>query len=377
MKTYAGNRYVITAIDYATSIAIAWALEKRSAAVAVELLEDIVWTYGKPVEILSDNGEEFRSEEFQAVLKRYGIQHNRTSPAHPQMNGKVERFNHELVQRLQRISAEERHDKRRWDEYLRQAVFAFHAHVNRRTGQTPFFLQYGVEPVLPSTSVVNTPITLVELAEATQHRREHVQDLSKYRTEAAERYLAALERLAKSRDDSAYLQSPILAGDLVMRTPLNRKSKLHPRWDGPFVVLDSSDKDVYQLGTANGHILENLVNVSRLRKLDEPERRNYIGEFWDASSRLKVRDQRAKDQKQLHDLDVRLKEAMIANLEAQRRGEPAPLTQIADISSQRRQLERQLESERPPIAAPSAPPADESTGRPQRPRRPPFRFREA
>jgi hypothetical protein len=214
------------------------------------------------------------------------------------------------------------------------------------------------------------------LAEATQHRREHVQDLSKYRTEAAERYLAALERLAKSRDDSAYLQSPILAGDLVMRTPLNRKSKLHPRWDGPFVVLDSSDKDVYQLDTANGHILENLVNISRLRKLDEPERRNYIGEFWDASSRLKVRDQRAKDQKQLHDLDVRLKEATIANLEAQRRGEPAPLTQIADISSQRRQLERQLESERPPIAAPSAPPADESTGRPQRPRRPPFRFRE-
>ena len=90
---------------------------------------------------------------------------------------------------------------------------------------------------------------------------------------------------------------------------------------------------------------------------------------------MKVRDQRAKDQKQLHDLDVRLKKATIANLEAQRRGEPAPLTQIADISSQRRQLERQLESERPPIAAPSAPPA-ESTGRPQRPRRPPFRFRE-
>ena len=92
------NRYIITAIDYATSTALAWALEKRSAAVAVELSEDIVWTYGKPAEIISDNGEEFRSEEFQAVLKRYDIQHNRTSPAPPQTNGKVERFNHELIQ---------------------------------------------------------------------------------------------------------------------------------------------------------------------------------------------------------------------------------------------------------------------------------------
>ena len=377
VKTQAGNRYIITAIDYATSTAIAWALEKRSAAIAIELLEDIVWTYRKSIEILSDNGEEFRSEEFQAVLKRYGIQHNRTSPAHPQTNGKVERFNHELIQRLQWISAEEGHDKRRWDEYLRQAVFGFHAHVNRRTGQTPFFLQYGVEPVFPSTSVVNVPITRVELAEATQYRREHIQDLSKHRTEAARKYHTALERLVKSRDDSAYLQSPILLGDLVMRTPLNRKSKMHPRWDGPFVVLDSSDKDVYQLGTANGHILENLVNVSRLRKLDESERRSYIGDFWAASSRLKIRDQRAKDQRQLHDLDIRLRETTIANLEAQRRKEPAPLTEIAKISSQKRQLERQLESEKPSISTPSVPAAVDSTARPQRPRRPPFRFREA
>ena len=122
------------------------------------------------------------------MLKRYGIRHNRTSSGHPQTNGKVGRFNYELIQRLQRISAEEGHDKRRWDEYLRQAVFAFHTHVNRCMGQTLFFLQYGVEPVLPSTSVANTLITCVELAEATQHRREHVQDLSKHRTEAAEKY---------------------------------------------------------------------------------------------------------------------------------------------------------------------------------------------
>ena len=36
----------------------------------------------------------------------------------------------------------------------------------------------------------------------------------------------------------------ILAGDLVIRAPLNRKSKLHPRWEGLFVVLDSTDKGI-------------------------------------------------------------------------------------------------------------------------------------
>jgi len=282
------------------------------------------------------------------------------------------------VQRLQRISAEDGHNRKNWDEYIRQAVFAFHAHVNRRTGQSPFFLQFGVEPTLPSTvSAGNAPITRVELEEAAQHRREHVQNLSRFRTEAAEKYHASLERLVQSRDDSADLHGPILIGDLVMRSPINRKSKLHPRWDGPFVVLDSTDKDVYQLGTANGYVLENLVNVARLRKLSESERKSYIGDFWDASSRLQVRDQRAKAQGQLHELDVKLREATIANLEAQRRGERASLDQIAEISSQRHQLEQELQSDPALSAMPNVPTLAESTKRSRRTRRPPFRFREA
>ena len=259
LETNEGNWCIITGIDYATSRAIAKALKEHSAAIAI--LEEIIWTYGKPAEIITDNGEEFRSKEFQAFLKRYGIHHNRTSPGHPQTNGKVERLNHELVQRIQRISAEKGNDRRDWDLYLRQALFAFHAHKNQRLGSTPFYLQFGVEPILPSTAIANNPVTRVELAEAVEYRRGHVQDLSKHRTDAAKKYHAALEKLAKSRDNDSYSASPILNGDLVMCTPLNRKSKLHPRWDGPFVVLDSTDKDVYQLATASGHILKNLVNV--------------------------------------------------------------------------------------------------------------------
>ena len=150
---------------------------------------------------------------------------------------------------------------------------------------------------MPSTSVVKTPITRVEIAEAAKHRKTHVQDLSKYRTEAAEKYQNALQRLANSREESQST-TPIIAGDLVMRTPLNRKSKLYPKWDGPFVILASTDKDVYQLATANGHIINNLVNQARLRKLDETERKRYTGDFWEASKRLRLYDKQAKDQKQ-------------------------------------------------------------------------------
>ena len=270
-ETPRGGKYLITAIDYGTSRAVAWVLDKRSGQAAAEMLMEIIWGYGKPGEIISDNGEEFRGQEFQALVKRYGIEHNKTSPGHPQTNGKVERLNHELIQRLKRITIEKGKDLKDWDLYLREALFAFHAHVNHKTGTSPFFLQYGVEPTLPSTSTITDPISRVELAEAVEYRRKHVQDLSKHRTEAAERYQSGLRRLAESRDETSNSASSIIAGDLVMRAPINRKSKIHPKWDGPFVVLDTSEKDVYQLGTANGHVIENLVNKQRLWKLDEAE----------------------------------------------------------------------------------------------------------
>ena len=75
-----------------------------------------------------------------------------------------------------------------------------------------------------------------------------------------------------------------------MREVLNHKSKHHPKYDGPFVAAGSIDKDVYQLSTPNGYILQNLVNFDRLRKLLLPEIEQYTGEFWNASKRLKSPD---------------------------------------------------------------------------------------
>jgi len=112
------------------------------------------------------------------------------------------------------------------------------------------------------------------------------------------------------------MDGPIMPGDLVMRTPLNRKTKLHPKWDGPFVVLASTDTDVYQLATANGHILNNLVNQVRIRKLKLDEVDNYRDEFWEASERLKVQDKQAQRRQQHQDPEVRPQD--------RKRGRPNP-----------------------------------------------------
>jgi hypothetical protein len=155
-----------------------------------------------------------------------------------------------------------------------------------------------------------------------------------------------LEKLARNRDNTAFLNDPIMPGDLVMREPLNRKSKLHPRWDGPFVILGATDKDVYQLATANGYTLPNLHNVARLRKLDKDERIRYAGDFWDASKRLRLYDRIAKEQSELNDVNKRLADATRRHLEDQRQGSRSDLAEIAQITKEKREKEDALKEAR-------------------------------
>ena len=346
VETNHGNKYLLTAIDYATSKTYAKAYPARSGAAAVAMARHIIYSCGKSSQIITDNGEEFRGSEFEAYMKKYKIKHDHTSPGHPQTNGKVERLNHELIQRLQRTSVDGPHIREDWDLYLPQALLAFHAHKNQRLGCSPFYLQYGIEPILPHESMITSPVTLIEREIAKHDRRTKVQNLDKYRTEAADRYRAAIEKLAQIRDDMAFMKDPIMAGDLVMRQPLNRQSKLHPKWDGPFIVLNSTDKDAYQLATANGYILPNLQNVARLRKLNKDERVKYTGDFWEASERLKHHDRVAKEQNELNDVNKRLAEATTRHLEQQRQGQRTDLSEIDNIAREARQKKEALREAR-------------------------------
>ena len=103
-------------------------------------------------------------------------------------------------------------------------------------------------------------------------------------------------------------------------------------------MLDFTDNDSYQLATANGYVLQTLTNVARLQKLSSDEVTCYTGEFWHASSRFRLYDQLAKQQSELHDLDVALRKATMAHLEAQQRKEPVSLDKHAELSAKHQQV---------------------------------------
>lgn len=51
-----------------------------------------------------------------------------------------------------------------------------------------------------------------------------------------------------------------------MKRKVHSRTKLHPRWDGPFIIHDLTDKNTYQLATRSGFILRHLYNREQLSR---------------------------------------------------------------------------------------------------------------
>ena len=117
-----------------------------------------------------------------------------------------------------------------------------------------------------------------------------LEKLQAHRAESAQFYRESIEKLAANREQ--YLKETAIGhGDLVMRKRINVESKLHPRWDGPFVIVSSTPDGTYHLATANGYHIKMQANQARLRRLTHSETRRYVNDFWHASARVKKLDQ--------------------------------------------------------------------------------------
>ena len=68
------------------------AMSSTTAQATVQQLRRIFATHGLPQMIVSDNGPQFASEEFEQFCTSRGIQHNTIAPCHPCSNGEAERL---------------------------------------------------------------------------------------------------------------------------------------------------------------------------------------------------------------------------------------------------------------------------------------------
>lgn len=133
------QRFFIVLIDYYSKWPEVQAVSSVTSSTVINFLKDVFAREGSPCELVTDNGVQFVSREFQAFLREYGIKHLKTSLYHPQCNGQVERFNHVLKSCLQLAVVQ----ARPLPDAVRDYLEAYRRTKHPATGQPPSFLLHG------------------------------------------------------------------------------------------------------------------------------------------------------------------------------------------------------------------------------------------
>ena len=148
-----------------------------TSAKAVELIQDIIFRFGIPNNIITDLGSNFTSSEFFEFCEQRSIQIKYASVAHPRANVQVERANRMILKAL-RKKVFEKSEKLvgKWIRELPYVVWSLRTQPSRALhGNTPFFMVYGSEAVLPADLRFRAPRLVFEsIAEAGSTRLEDI-----------------------------------------------------------------------------------------------------------------------------------------------------------------------------------------------------------
>ena len=111
--------------------------------------------HGVPVKLSSDRDAAFLSKFMEAVYSLLEAQMTNTTSYHPQTDGLVKRFNRTVTNML--AKKVKKKNGRDWDVQLSHVLFAYRSSPQESTGESPFSLMYGRDPVLSTADMLVHP----------------------------------------------------------------------------------------------------------------------------------------------------------------------------------------------------------------------------
>jgi transposase InsO family protein len=122
----------------------------QDSTAVINFIKSIVFRFGVPHSIITDNGTNFTSKELKNYCESLGIKLKFTSVAHPKTNGQVEKAKGLICNGIKkRLLAPLEKAKHAWVDKLPSVLWSLRTTPNAATQETPFFLVHGAEAVLP------------------------------------------------------------------------------------------------------------------------------------------------------------------------------------------------------------------------------------
>lgn len=293
-RTAKGKTGLLVVTDIFTRWVEAFSIPEATTGRIITILQNEVFSrYGYPRCLLTDNGTQFTSRQWQQAATSWGVEHWTTPIYHPRANP-TERRNQEL-KRLLRIHLLGKEHKK-WDQHLPQALFSLRQRVNRITGFSPAELFLGRQLHRAGdwnlVSEKEIPVSVATWQKNQQRTLDEKHDTARERT------------LHHAEDRDVEEDVVYQSGQLVLRrnhTASNKMDGVHaglaPKWIGPFEVDRRLGHGTYLLRTTPPV----KVHAAELKPVNQPLRdvvpmavdpSDAVGEEEDPAPRYNLRPRR-------------------------------------------------------------------------------------
>ena len=249
-------KYILVIIDAFSRFITLYALEGTSAREAIEALIDHFGTFGKPLELYTDNGPQFRNDLHELVLNFLGMDNIKIMPYDHESNGIVERANREVLKHLKHIIYDT-YIKQNWRIYLPLVKRIMNSTIHGSTGFAPSKIIFGANIDL-DRGLFHNNIKGISQESMSQYLIDMLRaqtvilnKVSEFQLNVQKKYV---ERKSKEIESGRHINHHFLEGDYVLvqhykdgQNPGRGEDKLSFKHKGPFMVINHRDDDIIEV----------------------------------------------------------------------------------------------------------------------------------
>jgi hypothetical protein len=222
---------------------------------------EIVRLHGVPKSIVFDRNVKFLSYFWKVLWGKLETKLLFSTTCHPQTDGQIKVVNRTLSTLLRTIIQK---NLKNWEDCLPFIEFAYNQNVHSTTDFSPFEIVYGFNPLTPLDLLpfpVNEKTSLDGQKKAKMVKKFH---------ESVRQHMEKNNEQYATKANKGCRQVIFELGDWVWvhmrkeRFLACRRSKLHPRGDGPFQVLARINNNAYKFDLSGEYNINASFNVSDL-----------------------------------------------------------------------------------------------------------------